>query len=268
MGSVTHTGQSVEPELLTPDGTQPALAAGEKPPVAAPSEPELTWADVQAALQEQARTLTQQFSKQMQSGMDKRASAIESNILKRIEASKTQAARVTETAKKRGVEETAAAALGQQFFDEDMTALLVEQREQEQAQAAKTRQQVQPEPGTDEEQLDEQQAWKAYTEYVTQQGERLGEAWGLELNDPEVKMVKTKGVEEEAYYESIKAAGQAKRARLAREAKAGQPARPGQLPALGPSGGAATRNTIATIEDPDELYELAEKRRRQSGKGY
>ncbi len=57
--------------------------------------------------------------------------------------------------------------------------------------------------------FDEQEAWNAYTEFVTQQGERLREAYGIDFGDPEMEMIVTDGTEEN-YYESIRQAAEAR----------------------------------------------------------
>ena len=99
---------------------------------------------------------------------------------------------------------------------------------------------------------DEQAEW---VQYVTKMGDVRRRAVGLDYTDPEMKTIVTdRG--EQAYFDSIDAAGQAKAERVKREAQQGRPSR---SPGLGTDGGSAPRNAIAHITDPDTLYELAEK---------
>ena len=240
---------SVDPADLAENGN--ALPGQAEEAAAAPSSaPGLTLAEVQAAIAQALAETRKGFDRTLQSQLDKR----DAGLRKQIDSLRTQATQFVDAAKANGIEEAQAKQLGQAYFNSQLETLMAEEPKPNGKKG-----QRQADPDGETEPPDEQTQVAAYQQYVTQQGDRLREAYGLDYTDPEMRTLVTDR-DEQAYFDSIKAAGKAKAARLAKQASSGQPAR---TPGLGPDGGRATRNPIADITDPDELYKLAAKQLRQ-----
>lgn len=239
---------SVDPDQLTAGGN--ALPGQAEEAAAAPSSaPGLTLEQVQAAIDQALAETQKGFNRTLQSQLDKR----DAGLRKQIDSLRTQATQFVDAAKANGIEEAQAKQLGQAYFNSQLETLMAE----EQKPTGKNGRKAEPDGET--EPPDETAQVAAYQQYVTQQGDRLREAYGLDYTDPEMRTLVTDR-DEQAYFDSIKAAGRAKAARAAKQASSGQPAR---TPGLGPDGGRATRNPIADITDPDELYKIAAKQMRQ-----
>ena len=229
----------------TEDGLDTGAAAAEPQAEEAAGSPPppttVTLEQVQELVSKALSGARQDIGRQLQSQLDKR----DAGLRKQIEALRQQSTQIADAAKATGLKEDQAKQLGKAFFDAQLDALMAEQQQPTQPKG-------QGSP-TGPAGIDDEQA--AYTQYVTGLGDRLRKAAGLEYTDPEMKTIITdRG--EQAYFDSIEAAGQAKAERVKREAQQGRPAR---SPGLGTDGGSAPRNAIAHITDPDTLYELAEK---------
>lgn len=210
-----------------------------------PSAPALSQTEVQQMIADALSQANQSWSKTMQSQLDRR----DSNLIKRIEASKQQADRVAKSAKAGGLDEAAATALGQQFLNEDIAALLDEANKTA-APQGKTAQ-------TAETDLENQ---AAYQHWITQQADDIRADFDMPYDAPEMKTIVTDRSPDE-YVASVRAAGRAYRTRMT---KAGRPANPARLPSVGVDGGAAPRNPIAAIDNSTELYKLAAQEARGS----
>jgi len=220
------------------------------------SQPVLSPAQVQQMIESALAQNNQQWARQMQSQMDKRAAAVEANVMKRVEATKQQADQVVKTAKDSGLDDAAASALGQRFLNDNISNLLAESQQQQ--PPARNGQQQSPDDYEQQQQYEQQQV-VMYQSWITGQGDQLRDAYGMPYDAPEMGMVIT-NLGEQEYFESIKAAGKAYQQRIA---KAQAPARPARMPGLGPDGAAAPRNAIATIENTSELYKLAAQQDKQ-----
>jgi hypothetical protein len=227
---------------LTTGGDVPDGTVEETTPTPAASAPSLSPAEVQSMIAQALQQADQTWSKRLQSQLDKR----DSGLVKRIEASKQQADRVAKSAKAGGLDEAAANALGQQFLNEDIAALLDE------ANTPQTRN-GQQQMTAEEAQAIESQQVAQYQSFITQQGDLLRDAYEMPYDAPEMRNVVTHLGEQE-YFDSIRSAGKAYQKRMA---KSGQPARPARSPGLGVDGGNAPRNPIANVENTSELYKMA-----------
>lgn len=255
MPDVQDYPSSVEPNPLTDSGPLADTPVTEEVAAPPPSAPALTFEQVQQAIATAMADTRKEIGRSLQSQLDKR----DAGLRRQIETLRTQATQFEATAKASGIEEAQAKQLGQAYFNQQLNDLIAEE------QAATSQAQGKPgqKPAADEA-PDETYQVAAYQQYVTQHGDQLREAYGLDYADPEMKTIVTDR-DEQAYFDSIKAAGKAKQARLAKQDRTGQPAR---APGLGTDGGNAARNPIEKITDPDELYERAEKRMREGQRKY
>ncbi len=237
---------SVTEEPLPDSGNAPQGQAEEA--AAEPSSaPGLTLEQVQAAIEKALAGSRKDIDRSLQSQLDKR----DAGLRKQIETLRQQANQFADTAKAGGIEEAQAKQLGQAYFNSQLDALMEEQK-------PPTKGNGKPQADGETEEPDEQTQVAQYQQYVTSTGDRLRRAAGLELSDPEMRTIITDR-DEQAYYDSIEAAGKAKAERLKAESKRGQPAR---TPGLGTDGGRASRNPIQGVENAGELYKLAAEQER------
>lgn len=249
-----RTGET--PVDLSGAGELPGQGTAEEATPQTPaSQQVLSPAQVQQMIESALAQNNQQWARQMQSQMDKRAAAVEANVMKRVEATKQQAEQVVKTAKDSGLDDAAAAALGQRFLNDNINNLLAEAQTQPPARNG----QPQPPEGYEQQQYDEAQQVAMYQSWITNQGDQLRDAFGMPYDAPEMATIVTHLGEQE-YFESIKAAGRAYQKRMA---STQAPARPARIPGLGPDGAAAPQNAIAGIENTSELYKLAAKQDKQ-----
>jgi len=249
---------SADAQPLPASGDVPPAGTVEETPAPPASAPALTLEQVQAAIADAMARNRTETTRALQSQLDKR----DSNLLKQINALRQQSKQIADVAQSSGIDEAQAKQLSTAFFNSSMDTLLNEQAAEPVKPGAP--QATHPGDGSAEPPPIDDQQLVAYQQYVTQTGDRLREAWSLEYSDPEMKTLVTDR-DEQAYYDSIKAAGKAKRERLTRESRVGQPAR---QPGLGPDGGSAPRNPLQGVENTGDLYKMAadqERAARQRG---
>lgn len=255
MPDVVDYPSSVEPNPLADSGQLADAPVTEEVAAPPPSAPALTLEQVQQAIAAAMADTRKVLDRSLQSQLDKR----DAGLRKQIDALRSQATQFEATAKASGIEEAQAKQLGQAFFNQQLNDLMAEEQAAANPAAGK--------PGARaaaDEAPDDTQQVAAYQQYVTQHGDQLREAYSLDYTDPEMKTIVTDR-DEQAYFDSIKAAGKAKQARLAKQGRTGSPAR---APGLGTDGGSAAHNPIEKITDPDELYERAERRMREGQRKY
>ena len=170
-----------------------------------------------------------QFARQVQSQMDKRTNTVERRFAEKL----SQYEAALSTAREGGQIDEPTAAKLQAFY---------RQKAMDEAIA-----------GTNQE-VQESQQYNAQADTITQQGQYLANLHGLAQGDPEIHMVDPNGTPDD-YLASIVRAGQAKAMRLAGYGRQPQAAR---MPGLAPAGSHQPRNPLANIDDPDELYAMAE----------
>lgn len=93
----------------------------------------------------------------------------------------------------------------------------------------------------------------AMVSQVNAQASTLFTRFGLKEGDPEMKTIKTDGTAQE-YLDSVWSAGVAKVARAG--APNQRPARPSQIPGLGPGNSHANTNPIANVNSEDDLLDM------------
>lgn len=220
---------------------------GENPTGNSQAASGLTLEQVQAAIDQALAAREQRTNRAIQSQLDKR----DANILKRIEQANQQKTQIVKAAQARGIDPSAAQALGQSLVDDELAAILEEQKLAEQQQA---QQGQQPDEG----------------QIVTQYAQSMIMTLGLSESDPELLEAYKVMQKARTPDEYLGAITQAHRAKLRRELLAeqgggagqqqpqGQPANPARMVGFGSDGGQRSpANPIKDIDSPSDLYNLA-----------